>query len=336
MSGQLWSVPSEGGYLYSDNLSDYLRFALQPLTKFRQLCDAKDDAIGLHQGETYRWNVYSNLASNGGPIDETQRMPETNFTIAQRSMTIEEFGNSVPYTGKLEALGEHDVKDIVNKTLKDDCKKVMDRAAAYQWDQTPLRVAPTSGNSATSVTLTTNGATTITNNVALGNDHVKAIVDIMKERNIPPFEGDDYGCISHPTTFRSFKNDLESIHQYTESGIAKIYSGEVGRYESCRFIEQNNIAKGHANDAAFNTTDGDANNIYTAGDAAWDNGASSWAYFFGADTAIEAPAIPEEVRGKLPGDYGRDKGIAWYYLGQFGICHDVAADARIVKWDSAA
>ena len=36
------------------------------------------------------------------------------------------------------------------------------------------------------MTLTTNGTVTITNNVALGNGHVKAIVDLMKERNIPP------------------------------------------------------------------------------------------------------------------------------------------------------
>lgn len=336
MSGQLWSVPSEGGYLYSDNLSDYLRFSLQPLCKFRQLCDAKDDAIGLHEGATYRWNVYSDVASAGGPIGETERMPETNFTIGQRSLTILEFGNSVPYTGKLEALGEHDVKDIINKTLRDDCKKVLDRAAAYQFFQTPLRVAPTGGNSATSVTLTTNGATATTNNLAMGNGHVKAIVDLMKERNIAPFEGDDYACISHPTTLRGFKNDLESIHQYTDSGIAKIYSGEVGRYESTRFLEQNNIPKGHANDAAFNKTTGSANNIYTATDAAWDNGLSSWALFLGADTVIEAPVIPEEIRAKLPGDFGRDKAIAWYYMGEFGLCHDVAADARIVMWDSAA
>lgn len=42
MPGQLWSVPTEGGYLYSDQLSDYLRNQVQPLTKFRQFCDAED------------------------------------------------------------------------------------------------------------------------------------------------------------------------------------------------------------------------------------------------------------------------------------------------------
>ena len=35
MSGQVWAVSAEGGYLYSDELSDYLRVQAQPLTKFR-------------------------------------------------------------------------------------------------------------------------------------------------------------------------------------------------------------------------------------------------------------------------------------------------------------
>lgn len=42
MAGQLWALPSEGGYMYSDELSDTLRQQVQPLTKFRQMCDAED------------------------------------------------------------------------------------------------------------------------------------------------------------------------------------------------------------------------------------------------------------------------------------------------------
>lgn len=35
MAGQLWSVAADGGYLYSDEMSDFLRITVQPLTKFR-------------------------------------------------------------------------------------------------------------------------------------------------------------------------------------------------------------------------------------------------------------------------------------------------------------
>lgn len=115
-----------------------------------------------------------------------------------------------------------------------------------------------------------------------------------------------------------------------------IMAGEVGRYESVRFIEQNEVPKGHANDVAFSVTSGDTDNIYTATDDAWNNAKSSWCLFFGADTVIEAPSVPEEIRAKLPQDFGRDNAVAYYYMGEAGICHTDATNARIVLWDSAA
>lgn len=186
MAGQVWATPSEGGYMYSDELSDYLRMGVQPQTKFRQLCDAADGSEkGLNRGEKFSWNVYSNVGTQGRDLAENQTMPETGFTVTQKSLTVTEAGNSVPYTGKLEMLGKHDLKAIIDKTLKDDARKYFDIKSFLQFKRTPLRVAPTSGTSTTSVTLTTNGATATTNNVELRSGHTKAITDLMKERNIP-------------------------------------------------------------------------------------------------------------------------------------------------------
>ena len=314
MAGQLWATDSEGGYMYSDRLSKVLRYAVQPLVKFRQFADVKDAAgQGKGKGDVYHWNVYSDVANQGAAIIETNTMPETNFTITQGTLTMTEHGNSVPYTGKLDDLSEHSVTEVIDKVLKNDAKKAFDIASHAQFDLTPLRVVPTSGTATDSVALTTNGTATETNAVGMGKDHVKAIVDLMKERNIPPYMGDDYGCLGHPSTFRQLKNDLESVHQYTPEGFRMILNGEIGRYENARFFEQTNIAK-----------------------SGFASAKSNWAYYFGGDTVAEAIVIPEEMRGKIPSDYGRSRGIAWYYLGGFGIVHTAAAQARIVKWDSAA
>ena len=35
-------------------------------------------------------------------------------------MSITEYGNSVDYTGKLDDLSEHPVKEVINKVLKND------------------------------------------------------------------------------------------------------------------------------------------------------------------------------------------------------------------------
>ena len=56
----------------------------------------------------------------------------------------------------------------------------------------------------------------------------------------------------------------------------------------------------------------------------------------GADTVAEGVALPGEIRGKIPDDYGRGRGIAWYALEGFGLSHPDATNARIVKWTSAA
>ena len=313
MAGQLWVTNNLGGYMYSDNLSKVLRMAVQPLVKFRQFADVKDAAIqGKNKGQEFHWNVYSDISSQGTTLVETTVMPESNFTITQGTMTITEYGNSVPYTGKLDDLSEHPVKEVINKVLKNDAKKAFDIGAHAQFNATPLRVYPTGGTSTTGVTLTTNGTAGGTNTgVALSKEHAKAIVDIMKERNIPPYEGDDYFALAHPTTWRKLKNDLEAVHQYVDKGFQMILNGEIGRYEGVRYIEQTNIAK-----------------------AGWGGSNTNWAFFFGNDTVAEGVVVPEEMRGKIPTDYGRSRGVAWYYMGGFGLVHSAHAQARVVKWDS--
>jgi len=314
MAGQIWVTDTAGGYMYADNLSKELRHAVQPLVKFRQFCDVKDAAMqGKGKGDTFHWNVYSDIATQGTTLVETTVMPESNFTINQGTMTITEYGNSVPFTQKLDDLSEHPVREIVHKVLKNDAKRAFDLGAHAQFDATPLRIVPTSATATDAITLTSNGTATGTNNVALGKNHVKAIVDTMKERNIPPFINDDYMSIGRPTSFRQLKNDLEGIHQYVNQGFQMILNGEIGRYEGMRFVEQTQVAS-----------------------EAWSNSLSDSVYFFGDDTVAEGIACPEELRGKIPSDYGRSRGIAWYYLGGFGLIHTQHAQARILKWDSAA
>lgn len=319
MAGQVWLTNSLGGYMWSPNLSKVLRMSVQPLTKFRQFADIKDAAVqGKGKGDTFHWNVYSDVATQGTTLAETATMAQTNYTITQGTMTIGEYGNSVPYTGKLDDLSAHPVKEIISKVLKNDAKKAFDKAAYDQFNAAALRVVPTAGTSITSLALTTNGTVTGTNNIAMGNAHVKLIVDLMKERNIPPYMGDDYMAVGHPSSYRAFKDDLESVRKYVPEGFSYIINGEIGRHENTRFVEQTNIAK-----------------------EGWTNAKSNQVFFFGADTVAEGIAVAEEMRGMIPTDYGRSRGIAWYYVGGFGIVHPVVAannsrNARILKWDSVA
>ena len=306
--------------MYSDELSDVLRTEVRATAKFRQLCDAQDfSEKGLHTGDTVHWNVYSKIITAGTRLNEGTAVPETSFTVTQGTASVLEYGNSIPFTSVLDYFAAHSVNEITRNVLARDCRETLDREAHGQFTLTPLLyVATTSTNGGT---LYTNGSATGTNAVAYGKNHVRAIVDTMKERNIPPFAGDDYVAIGRPTAFRQVRNDLEGVAQYTETGYGHIMRGEIGRYEGLRFVEQTNVLSGVSNNGT-----------------GWTSGLSDWIYHMGADTVAEIMAVPPEIRGKIPSDYGRSLGMMWYALEGFGLVHSGSGNinARIVKWNSQA
>lgn len=305
MAGQVWQTDALGGFMWSPNLSRKLRTALQPMVRFRQFCDARE-AFGKGKGDTFNWNHYSDVAVQGGTLNETDVMPESNFTVSQNSLTVEEYGNSVPFTKKLDDLSEHPVTEIVHKVLKNDARKALDAAANAQFELTPLRAVSTS---ATAITFTTNGTPSGVPTNAFTDDHSKVIADEMAERDIPTFDGNNYMAIARPTTLRLFKDNLETIHQYVTEGWHVIMNGEKGRHEGIRYVEQTNIAS-----EGWALSDG--------------------IFFFGSDTVVEAFSIQEEIRGKIPTDFGRSRGVAWYALLGYGLVHTAQLQARIIKWDS--
>ena len=97
--------------------------------------------------------------------------------------------------------------------------------------------------------------------------------------------------------------------------MAPLAVGEVGKYYGCRFVEETNIL---------------SNVIGTSS-------VFGQAIYFGADAVREGIAIPEEIRIDLPKDFGRDQGIAWYYLGGFVKTWDYSTDSetRIIHMTSA-
>jgi N4-gp56 family major capsid protein len=296
-------------------LSKELRFATQPLMRFCQFADV-EVAQGKNAGDTYSWNVYGDTATQGRAIAENEEIPQTSFAVGQASITMVEYGNSVKYSGLYENLSEQPVKQIIHKVLKTDAARTLDAACQAQFDASILAARSTS---ATAFSTTETGTYDGTASDDLTLAHVKGIVDYMVEdRKIPTFDGESYVCLTTPRQIRPFLNELENIHKYTSEGWARVMSGEKGKFENVRFIVQTNVAP------------------LTGQTGATTLGTGS--YFFGADTVTEVFAEPLQLRGKIPDGYGRSRGIAWYYLGNYGITHantsttETKRQARIIKW----
>lgn len=333
MAGQLWAVNSLGGYYYSLNLSKELRMGVQATSKFRQFADVKD-AFGkvTRAGQTFTWDVVPMMGRGDRSLTETNTIPQGNHTVVQGTLTMNERGYSVPYTELLENLSQFAVRQPIMKVLKYDAMVDLDALVWQQFNKTPLRAAATATGDA--ITLTTNSTATLTVSQGISTTNLKSIVDTMKGRNIPYYTDRDYYAIARPLALRKLKDQLESIYQYTTDGLEMIMNGEIGRYSDTRFVEQTAIPAGGAADST-------TFNPFTDTADPWNVGTGSngdWVFVFGSDTVCEAVHTPEEIRAKIPDDYGRSKGIAWYALLGYGITHNDSsnvAQARIVKFDSA-
>ena len=319
----LWTTQS--GYLSNNELSMEFARVAQPRFRFRQFNETKM-AFGKHSGQSVNWLKVSNLGTYGGLLTETQTMHEATQPLAWGTMSVNEYGLSVPFTFKVEALSKFDVMEIMKGSLLDDKVKVIEGVIEREYNSTLLRYV---GTTTAGYALTTNGTATATNTSVLNLYHVRKIVNELKKRNVPSAKnsGGDYAAILSIEAFESLNGAMESVNQYTEEGYKKILNGEQGRVYGCRFVEDTWASR--------NTFDSTAR---TATAVSWTGAQSGPAYFFGGPTVREAVVVPEEIRMKVTTDYGRSKGIGWYGILGFKIEWDTSggADSRIIKWDSAA
>lgn len=313
---------SQGGFLSNTELSKKFRMQAQPLMKYRQFVDIKD-MLGKKSGESVNWLKVSNLGTYGGTLVETNTMHESTQAKSWGTLSVNEYGNSIPMTFKVTELSKFDLEKIIRQGLVDDMYKCTDGEVERQFNATPLRYV---GTSTAGYALTTNGTATATNTSILNTYHVRKMVLELKKRNVPGYsslEG-DYSAICSHEAMEGLFGALESVQQYTESGRKKILNGEVGRYFGVRFIED-----GFASRFTYSS----ANRTATA--KSWTGSNSLDGYLFGAETVVEAVVVPEEIRSKEVTDYGRSHGLAWYFLGGWKIAWDDEPNARIIKWDSA-
>jgi len=300
MSQQIWATSSLGGYLSNNVLSKQIRHAAQPLMKFRQFVNA-EAAAGKNRGDKVFFNKISNISTAGGTLSETSTIPKRNYTIVQSTLTVNEYGNAIPYTLKVQSLADVTVPDMVKTVLRNDMAKVLDSAAAAEFKTCVYKAAVV--NTATT-TFSTSGTASATSSGSMSDKNVRDVIDQLKKLNVPRYDGNNYICIASTNSIRGLYDFFEAKAMQTT--MKPMYNGEVGQYYGCRFVEETNILK---NTLGSGSVDGEA-------------------VFFGGDAVREGIVIPEDIRIDLPKDFGRDQAIAWYYLGGFKITWDFTNDSE--------
>ncbi|KKN13118.1 hypothetical protein LCGC14_1009710, partial [marine sediment metagenome] len=182
----------QGGWFHNPRLSQELRHALVPLMKFRQFVDIKE-GFGMHVGDTLYFDKISKISTEGGTLVETNAMPEHQFTITRGTIAISEWGNSIPYTGKLEALSNFDVQNPIIRVLRDDMATVLDKAAGLEFKKTGRKYICTSTVAGTLESVADGDTLASAKSVKGGWRlfHIRDVVKELKSRDIPKYDGEN-------------------------------------------------------------------------------------------------------------------------------------------------
>lgn len=334
------------GVLTNTKLNKTIRKVAQPLMKFAQFVDVKD-AFGKSSGEAVNWPKVGNIGTYGGAIVETNTMHESTPSISWGTATVTEYGNAIPWTFKSEALSQLDIEEIIRSGLADDYAKCMDGLVERQFAGTKLKYSATSTAAGT---LTTNGTFTVaTNTGAITGYHLRTMAFHLKKRNVPGYTrlGGKYAGILSAAAVNNIRGGLvetTGISQIlgTETGAKMLMNGEVGELHGIRIVEDTFATMFNYDPSARTATSKVANASGRTLDFAqatqWTGASEAYeAYIFGSPAVMEIVAVPLEIRKKIPTDYGRSKGIAWYTIVGHKIMwdsNDSADDHRIIHFSN--
>lgn len=312
---QTWAFDAPTGVYKNHTMSSNLRTAAIAETKFMQFVKP-EDGYGKKKGESITITRVSNLTvPTNARLTEGNAIAEDSLTLSTVSVTVSEWGRAVPYTSLADDLSEFNVENAIQRALMDQMKLVMDNAACDSYQTCKVKAIP---NGIASLVFDTDGTASTTGTVNLNVYHVEQIRDyLFTTLHCPPYDGDDYIGLISTKGKRGIMSDpaWEPWHKYTDP--AAKYNSELGRLENIRFIEVNN-------------TDALSGSLGSGG-------VLGEALVFGADAVVVAMAEDPELRAKIPDDYGRGKGVAWYGILEFGLVWDTAnaGEARVVHVTSA-
>lgn len=266
-------------------------------------------ALGKQRGESVTITRIAEITEPvSAKLSETEKIPEDLFVITTKTIVVDDWGRAVPFTSFAQDLTFFDLENSVQGRLKDQLGLVYDKEAATAFKLAKIKYAPT-GLQANNIA--TNGTFGATATVNMNVWHAEEIRDYMFDTlRVPKIDG-SYVGIFRTLGLRGIKRDpaFDEWHKYTDPQAK--YNSEIGRMEEIRFIESNH-----------STALGKVGSGSVLGEGV----------VFGQDSVAYVEVEAPELRAKMPDDYGRSKGVAWYGIMALDIVFDTgnAGEAKIV------
>ena len=282
-------------------------FALRSEMLFDAAADVQPVAQSM-PGSSVKFTIFSELADATSTLAETTDLTPTTMADSQVEVTLAEYGNTINTTAKLRGTSFLDVDAVEANLIGYNAGSSIDTVVANVL------------KAATNVIYGGGGSTTPTTNATVQAEDIIEANDVriataqLRGSKAQTFNGMYMGFI-HPDVSYDLRRETGAAswrdpHNYVDT--AMIYNGEIGAFESVRFIETPR--------APLDLTGGSASTVdlYQT-------------IIMGRQSLAKAHSItdgngayPKVVRGPVVDSLMRFNPVGWYWLGGYGIFRQAA------------
>lgn len=282
-------------------------FALRAEMLFDAAADIQPVAQSM-PGSSVKFTIFSELADATSTLAETTDLTPTTMADSQVEVTLAEYGNTINTTAKLRGTSFLDVDAVAANLIGYNAGSSIDTVVANVL------------KAATNVIYGGGGSTTPTSNATVQAEDIIEANDVriataqLRGSKAQSFNGMYMGFI-HPDVSYDLRRETGAAswrdpHNYVDT--AGIYNGEIGAFESIRFIETPR--------APLDLTGGSASTVdlYQT-------------IIMGRQSLAKAHSItdgngayPKVVRGPVVDSLMRFNPVGWYWLGGYGIFRQAA------------
>ena len=280
-------------------------FALRSELLFDQAADVQATNQAM-PGSSVIFTIFSEMAAATSPISETSDLTPVTMADSQVTVTLAEYGNTVNTTAKLRGTSFLDVDAVAANLIGYNAGNSIDQVVSAVLAGGTNVVYGGGGSSTPTSTVTIQAE-----DIIEAND-VRQVTAALRGANVATFNGYYMGYI-HPDVSYDLRKETGNASwnaPHVQVDTANIYNGEIGTFESVRFIETPR-APLSANASNGTSTTG---TIDVYGTLIMGRQALAKAYSQVDGNGV----VPKVVRGPVVDSLMRFNPIGWYWLGGYG------------------
>ncbi len=203
---------------------------------FEQFADEHDIPAG--NGRVLNLRRFETLPPVTQPLTEGVTPSSGHIKMAQITCTMDQFGYWIEITDLVDLTAADPILESAVEELAAQAGESRDRYVRNKMVLTTNKSYARKGADQTVVTSKSGIDSTCLPTLA----DIRRQVTKMKNNKIKPMEDGYYVCACHPSFIADLRSatDFKDWQQYSESGVKRMYEGEIGIIEKVRFVESVN------------------------------------------------------------------------------------------------